>query len=525
MLKLFAVAWGLSFSSLAFSAMAQEPPSAQVIATSDPEGLVVRYRLSEPRERVVFTDRHVIRDRWSVITPGLTLADGAITGNQPFKAFELRILPDAAEVDRIYMGLARAGEGRVVFGPGLMIEGVRVALAFEPRAGEAALPAERQAYGYAWVGPASDVAAEAHGDFITGGHVAPELVEALRTTFAGSLSFYEARLGAVTLRPTLIGSVDSPGPAMFRGDVTDTGVISVRFHGDTWRQELPTVVPFVWHETFHLWNGHGIENRDGDDAPWLHEGGADYAAVVGAVSAGAMSEDAGRARLTQALNGCRRVLGARDYDPARLRFGNGPYTCGLLIQWIADLEARKSGTGDFFTVWKSLLDAGRASPNGYGVAEFRALIGPESGVTALLDGSGPERWPTVQARLTELGVVLVNRPGDADLRGAALFHVGGRNCHGSYGFYDNPGALTLDGSDCGPLSGEPVIDTIEGHDPQQASRAMFDAIQARWEENMPIRYATRDGRVLEAVCDAPLLEPEILAVVEAPALALYANLP
>lgn len=276
---------------------------------------------------------------------------------------------------------------------------------------------------------------------------------------------------------------------MFRGDVTDTGVISARFHGDAWRGELPTVIPFIWHETFHLWNGHGVENRDDEEAPWLHEGGADYAAIVGAVSAGAMSEDAGLARLTQGLNGCRRVLGAPDYDAARLRSGNGPYVCGLLIQWMADLEARKSGAGDVFTIWKSLLEAGRVSPSGYGVAEFRALLGPDSAVAALLDSPGAGRWPAVRARLAAMGVALENRPEDADLRGAALFHVAGRNCRGSYGFYDNPGALTLDGSDCGPLSGEPVIDTVEGHDPQQASRAMFDAVQLRCAANLPIRGA------------------------------------
>lgn len=398
-------------------------------------------------------------------------------------------------------------------------------LSFAAAAGEAALPVEDAIDGYGWIGPAADLSRAEHGDVVTGANVAPELSQALRKTFSQSLAFYAARLGPGVLRPTLIGTIDSPGPTVFRGDVTDTGVISVRFHGEAWRQQLGIVVPFVWHETFHLWNGHGVRNRDGDNAPWLHEGGADYAAVVGAVTAGAMSEDDGRARLVQGLNGCRRVLGARDYDPARLRSGNGPYVCGLLIQWIADLEARGLGTGDVFRLWKTLIDNGRESPDGYGVAEFRALLGPDSAVAALLDGPGAARWPTVRERLATLGVVLENRPGDDDLRSAALFHVARQNCSGSYGFYDNPGALMLEGADCGPLSGEPVIDMVEGHDPQQASRAMFDAVQARCADRLPVRYTARDGRVLEAVCDAPLSEPEVWFVVEAPSLALRATGP
>lgn len=521
MLKPLAVALGLSLAFLAVDAVAQEAPSAQVAAARDGEGLIVRYRLSSPTTRVAFADKDTIRDRWTVVTRGLTLSEGAITADQPFDAFELRLLPDAAEVDRIYMGLSRAGDGQVVYGPGLMIEGVETTLSFDLAAGEAALPRERPIEGYAWVGPAADVDAGDHGDLVTGANVAPELVAALHAPFAASLDFYSARLGAGNLRPTLIGSVDSPGPAMFRGDVTDTGVISARFYGDVWRQEIEAVVPFIWHETFHLWNGHGVENRDGDDAPWLHEGGADYAAVVGAVTAGAMSVEAGRDRIARSLNGCRRVLGDRDFDPARLRSGNGPYTCGVLIQWIADLEARQAGTGDAFTLWKTLLDAGRASPTGYGVSEFRALLQPDTAVAALLDGPGATRWATVRERLSGLGVTLVNRPDDQTLRGTALMHIAQINCRtGSYGFYDNPGALKLDGADCGVLSGEPVIDTIEGFDPQQASRAMFDAIQARCAENLPVRYAARDGRTLEAVCDQPLAEPKVWAIEQAPEIAL-----
>lgn len=122
-------------------------------------------------------------------------------------------------------------------------------------------------------------------------------------------------------------------------------------------------------------------------------------------------------------------------------------------------------------------------------------------------------------------VELVNRPGDADLRAAALFHVARQNCTGSYGFFDNPDGLKLDGNDCGALSGEPVIDAIENLDPQRDSRAIFDAVQARCAANLPVRYAARDGRTLEAPCRKPLVEPEVWAIVSAPALRLNSAAP
>ena len=120
--------------------------------------------------------------------------------------------------------------------------------------------------------------------------------------------------------------------------------------------------------------------------------------------------------------------------------------------------------------------------------------------------------------MARLGVRFVNAPGPNDLRVAALFHVAAANCQGAYGFYDEPGALKLDGDRCGPLSGGPVIDAVEGFDPQQDSAAMFEAVQKRCAETLPVRYRTREGAVLEAACDAPLETPQVWAVAEAPPL-------
>lgn len=521
-MKIFAVALGLLLSLFAFDVRGQDVPSAEIVAARDTEGVTVRYRLSEPRTRLVFTTRDTNRDRWTVTTPGLTLADGTVSGDRPFDAFELRILPDAAERDRIYIGLTLVGDGRLLYGPALMIEGIRVGLSFDLGPGEASLPDTRLVYGYGYVGPQADITTDSRGDMVSGLNVPADLAEILRHSFFESMAFYEARLGpSLSSRPVLVGSVDSPGPFAFRGDVTNTGVISVRFHGDTWREQIDTVAPFVWHETFHLWNRRPAENADGNSAPWLSEGGAEYAALVGAVSTGALDEAAARLRIIQRVNGCRRLLESRDMDPARLQSGSGPYDCGVLVQWIADLESRKAGTGDILTLWKTILDAGRNSATSYGVREFRALLGADSAVAVVLEGPGSTRWASLQARLSDLGVSLENRPDDRTLRGTALMHIAELNCRsGSYGFYDNPGELKLDGSDCGVLSGEPIIDTVEGHDPQTASRAMFDAVQARCGTNLPVRYAARDGRILEAVCDRPLVEPEVWAIADAPPLSV-----
>lgn len=508
----------------AFAVFAADPsraqqPAAAAVAVVTPDGVRVSYRLPAPVRRAAFADGGVFRETWTMATPGLTLSDGVVTGDLPFDAFELDIAPDTAERDRVYMALSRIGEGVVIYGPGLKLEGHDLDLVLRTANGQTALPATSPEDGYAYIGPANQVVADARAAVAVGSGTPPELADPLRDGFFDAMTFYGRGLARdLPSPPALLVSVDGPGPAQFRGDVTDTGVTSLRFHGEAWRSGMEQVTTFVWHEAFHLWNGKG--SRDAESAPWLHEGGADYAALVGAVSTGALGEEQGRARLARWLNGCRTALGRRAFDPARLRSGAAPYDCGAVVQWLADLELRAAGRGDVMAVWRTLLGA-----DSYGVEEFRALLVPDSAAVALFEAPGPERWTVIEDRLARLGVTLENRPGDQDLMAAALFHVAGRNCRGSYGFNNNPGELRLDGADCGALSGQPVIVSVEGAAPQTEGRAMFAAVQARCAAGQPVRYLTADGRTLEAGCDAPLAEPAVWAVTASPALAIAAAAP
>lgn len=516
LMRLMAVALALTLCAAPARAQApQEAAEARVSTT--PSGVRVRYRLPAPVSRVAFVDTSVVRETWTVTTPGLTLADGVISGDAPFDGFELVLTPDTEERDRIYNGLSPLGGGYVVYGPGLKLRDQPTVLAFASTAGQIGLPERTPEDGYAYIGAADQVTVLDNASVVVGKDVPAELADLMRGGFSDAMRFYGRRLGRdLAFQPALLVSTDGVGPGLFRGDVTDTGVISLRFHGD-WRSEMDQATSFVWHETFHLWNGHGIRALDAESAPWLHEGGADYAALVGAVSNGAMSEDQVRARLARRLNSCRKALGDRAFDPAALRSGSGPYACGVLVQWLADLELRSTGRGDVFTLWRDLLSAA----DGYDVAGFRALLAPDSAVGVLFDGPGADRWTGIERRLSDLGVTLVNRPGSQDLMAATLFHVAERNCKtGSFGFFNNPGALTLDGEDCGVLSGGPVIATVEGVDPQADGRALFDAVQARCAAGLPVRYLTADGRTLEAVCDAPLSEPRVWAIATSPDLAL-----
>nr|WP_312164195.1 hypothetical protein [Brevundimonas diminuta] len=512
----------------AASALAQQ--AATVEARSTPGGVAVTWRLAEPTRRVAFLTTAVIRDTWTMTTPGLTLADGAVEGEAPFQTFEIRISPDKAEVDRIYMSLSKAGEGHVLYGPALTLKDMDAELMAQLATGEVAVPTTDAVKGYLYLGPQEALMRHDGVAVVTSPSAPPALTALLRDGFFAAQKFYNARLGDVLPNePTLIISTDSPGPTGFRGDVTDTGLISLRFHGDMWASPPPDVaVPlgtFVWHESFHLWNGNGMKMRDSGSAPWLHEGMAEYAALVAAVSSGVVDEGQARIALNTRLRNCRSMLNDDDYDPARLRKGQAIYDCGVLVQWVADLEEREGSSGrrDIFDLWKDMLDAGREG-DGYGVADFRARLRPDSAVAVLMDGPGAERWAGIEARLTALGVTLEDRPDAGDYRRTALWHMARQHCTGSLGFFENPDGLQLEtGERCGVLSGNPKIAAVEGHDPIAEAEAMFRAVQARCAAAAPVRYRTLEGRLIEAECKAEMVMPKVAAVGDAPPLATRAQ--
>lgn len=500
--------------------------AAEVEVRSAPGGVVVTWRLAEPTGRVAFLNQTIVREEWTVTTPRLALVNGAVEGQAPFQAFEILITPDTTEQDRGYIGLTQIGTGSILYGPGLALQGMDVELTIHPVTGEAVLPRTEPQRGYVYLGSETRIETYSGARFVASETTPPALAAVMRDGFAAAQTFYSARLGRnLPYEPVLLVTTDSPGPMAFRGDVTDSGVISARFHGSNW-SNLPADVAadlktFVWHETFHLWNGHRLVNRDDEAAPWLHEGAAEYGAWAAAVSTGAVTEAAALESLSQRLNGCRKALGERDYDPARLRGGSAVYDCGVVVQWLADLELRQASSGgrDIFDLWKAMLDRGMAG-DGYGVAEFRAQPEGARAVSLLMDGPGAVRWDGVVARLAALDVSLEEKPSIDDYRMAALFHLNRENCTGGAGFYRTENGVQLDtGNTCGVLSGSPLLAAVEGHDPMQDATAMFFALQARCEAGGPVRVSTQAGQTVEAKCRAPLAAPKAWTITAAPSLA------
>lgn len=514
--------------AVAFALPAARAQAQSVTLTPSPEGLVAVYQLPSPVNRFVFAAPRVVRGDWTAGTPGTALDGESVSADVAFDRFSLLIRPDSTEAGRGYIALVRIGEGYVLYGPALTGEGAALALDATLPAGWILTPSE-DASGYVYIGPERAVQSLPSGARTI---AAADLSTPLRDTafgvFADATAFYTARFGPPAKTPVLAVTTQGAGPASFRGDVTDTGVISARFNGNSWAapdsDALSQVVRFVFHETGHEWNSHSA--RPLESSPWLHEGGAEYMALVGAISTDWITEAEARDSLSGRLTGCRRAAGSRPDAATRMVSGSAVYDCGTVIQWLADMELRRDSHGQrsVLDVWANLIGRFRQGQVEYGPVDFRAALSPDSAVSFFFDGPADERWAMLEQRLSALGVRWENRPSAHDYVVAALFHLNAVNCGAgaSTGFYVRDGGyIEMDNDQtCGALSGPVALGSIEALNPLEQSQAMFEAVQERCADSLPIRITLRSGEAITLACSKPLPTPTAYAVTTVPELGL-----
>jgi hypothetical protein len=133
------------------------------------------------------------------------------------------------------------------------------------------------------------------------------------------------------------------------------GMLAISISGEQWMPRTSDAEQYWFrhlaHEAFHLWGAQAY--RYHDDAEWLSESAAEYASLLAARDAGVMDEKAVRAFLNGALDECAKNLKgtplARSLGPGQSR---NLYTCGAVIQKLADQSAHGKGT-DIWSVWRA----------------------------------------------------------------------------------------------------------------------------------------------------------------------------
>lgn len=489
-----------------------------ITVTPHEDGARVVYELPEATDRVPLVRADSLRrDAWRVTTSGARLVDDALVSDAPIETFEVVIPPDTVEHDRVYPSLHRVGGGVAIFGPTLLVEGVDARVELRPGSGGALLPEHAPERGYAWLGPADAVIRGEGFRMVADESVAPWLVEHVRNETGAALGYYASKLELPGREPTILVSMQTTMEGDHRGDASESDVISLRFFDPRWKTHDPgaaaMLAKFVRHEAFHLWNADAAPSAP----PWLHEGGAEYAAIVAAVDAGALAHDDGVEQLAFHLDRCRMALGPRALAKAELS-GSQIYWCGVALQWIADTEARGDSAGkrDTFTIWRELLRGGE--DGGYTTDDLRALTGPT--VAAMLDDEGPERWSRLATALARHGATITEEPDDRGWRAATLQHLLAEHCKGPHGFFTHADHVRLDApaDGCGVLGGDPEIVRVGGASIMTAPRKAFDALQRSCGTKKKVELKTKSGKPVRVACTRPPVPPVGWRLVAAPPL-------
>jgi len=514
------------FFALTIALSSWTPALAQtVVLTSSPEGLTAEYRLSAKTQRMAFSQLETIRTDWSVVTPDVSLTPGEIVSTAEIDRVTLQLQPDSTEDGRGYIALTRLGEGYVLYAPALTLEGQTLRL-------EADLPEswtlapDGPFDGYVYLGPTSAIERRGTGVIhIASATPRPVATTTLFETFDTAFDYFTQTFGPLPRPPVMSVTQQGAGPVPFRGDVTDSGMSSIRFHGDIGdaldAEALAEVEHFAWHEMTHLWNSHLARPIEG--SPWLHEGGAEYLALVGSTSVGRIDQADALAGLSQNLTDCRNAVASRPDIMARISTGAAVYSCGTIIQWLADMELRLGNEPrGIVAVWADFIDRARRGEAAYGPDDLRAKLGGSSAVFSLLEGPAESRWSDLETALARLNVRWVNQPSNTTLVTATLRHIKRQVCTGGLSYSLRNGAVEMEsGTDCGPFAGTVTLASVEGHDPLANSAVMFEAVQQRCERRGSLTVMVRGSATPIAItCAADLAMPTAYSLMEAPLIAL-----
>jgi hypothetical protein len=495
-----------------------KPTASGVEATFTLPTPVARFALEEAVE-------DVRGDTWHVQTPGMALAQGAVsrTDGASFSTFSVLVTPDSRPRDRRYPALTAIGGGWQVYGPYFKAAEGRPAVeghVVSPKGWTAvprAMGGRVALDGYVYVGPANNVAVGS-ATFVAGPETPAIMRDGVAKAASQATAYYTKRLGVgLKAKPTVMIALVPGFNSGWQGDTTAGPVASLRFFGPEAAQmdadDADRAVQFVNHEFFHFWNSRTFTSRNSGKEAWLHEGMAEYASLLASRQAGALSEAQVGEALSGRLTSCANALKAKGLEADPPRRGGAVYDCGVLVQWITDLRVRRSSSGsrDAFDLWRALFAEAARNGGEYDAAGFLARAGlddpaADAPLGLLMRPGDPDRWPRLTRALEALGAkVTPTRSGGAE-REALVMHVLGQVCKGGRGFYGGDReALKLDTEDrCGVLNGDPTIDTIAGHNIMTDIHAAFDAAEPICAAQGDVVLSLKGKTVATVACKTPM---------------------
>ena len=510
------------------SAAEAKSSQATVTVRLADDGMDAVIDLDHPVSSLIFAHRDVVRNQdFDILTPGLTLKQDTIESTRPFTRVTLRVKPMSEERDAKYPAHFRLGAGGVLYAPALALEEAswRTTFLFKTKPGQVRLPDRDKAEdGFVFIGPARLAVQKPHVIVVGDPKTPSWILERSQNALESAVQHYTGKLG-IPLRnkPLLFVKHDGLSSPTFVADVSPGAITVLRYHGQSWEtpndQAATSMQIFVYHEAFHFWNGGLASNGPGTPA-WLHEGGAEYAAIVSAHEAAILSESEFLGRLGEALELCRRAL-IRQGDKSLSELGFLPadtrYPCGVVIQWAADLHLRHASAGKqaAMDAWRTMIGAAaKREKHEYSLADFYAAIGVSGDdvvqpINLLVRQSGPDRWTALAPALNALGAEVALAETERGRRERLVFHLIRQNCRNlpagsNVGFnLEADTILFANPPQCGALENARIT-SVEGGSIVAVTPATFEAVRDKCARKEPVELKTKDGVAILAACDAPL---------------------
>lgn len=503
--------------------------TARITLRADRAGVTASFSLPYAVDTFTFDDNagDIRTDSWRAATPGATLAENRITLAAPARTFAIALVSDTQQRDRIYPALTSVGAGWQIYAPHLAPaenSGFAFDMAFDlpddwtvvghrDDAGKLTLD------GWIYVGPTKDVERGA-ADVVTDPATPPWLREQILAAANDAAALFEERLGVkLTSKPGIvIGYYPADPSSGMRGDVTPGAMMSVRFYGAGWArpnaESADYVREFLAHEIFHFWNGGVVDSSENSERPWLHEGGASYAAILALNPTPDPLSKPLLDNLNDNFTQCQSTLKEQSLMDGELRSNRAPYVCGVILQWAWDagLRTMSGNARDVLSLWRDVIADARAADGLYSVDSTLRRVPPEANLaaTVLLDQSGPERWSAFADAMRRYGAAFtLGRNADED-RADALMQLLRDKCIGRHGYYTHDTYLTLDTEDgCGSLTGAKDFDAVAGHNAITDASAMYDRVRELCENEGVIDFTLKDALVASATCETPLPPPQM----------------
>ena len=341
--------------------------------------------------------------------------------------------------------------------------------------------------------------------------------QAILDTLTGSLTRLRQAYGQGPQGPVAVLPVTEDRPG-WHGDTDAHRMMRLQLDRDPVRAgSLLNLQQFVAHEAAHWWNA-GVFHSDSGRA-WLHEGHAEWVALLLTHQAGLRSARDVQENLERAVGQCQTI---RDETPAAsLPPGRGAgmeaYECGLALWSLAHLKRAEAGDDPL----RRLADAHRLSPGLLTEARFadwadHGATGPIH--TLLLDERQGFRSGFVQAWSAYADLRWARR--SEELSAGQRMQQGGElmarlmrgDCQGQIGFWTLQDSFKLDHVPaCARLKGGQEVTEIAGTRPLEAPLEAWAAVNAACAaKDAALPLTLRTGEVVNLACPAqPFPTPQV----------------